>query len=38
MKQRALEVRWNGRVVFGYDTVKKELVINEKEVEVVQLI
>ncbi|WP_100332660.1 recombinase family protein [Bacillus xiapuensis] len=38
MKQRALEGRWNGGVVFGYDTVKKELVINEKEAEVVQLI
>lgn len=38
MKQRALEGRWNGGVVFGYDTVKKQLVINEKEAEVVQLI
>lgn len=38
MKQRALEGRWNGGVVFGYDTVKKELVINEKEAEVIQLI
>ncbi|SNY58554.1 Site-specific recombinases, DNA invertase Pin homologs [Bacillus subtilis] len=38
MKQRALEGRWNGGVVFGYDIVKKELVINEKEAEVVQLI
>lgn len=38
MKQRALEGRWNGGVVFGYDTVKKELVINKKEAEVVQLI
>src|SRR5690606_23504565 len=31
MKQRALEGQWNGGVVFGYDTVKKELVISEKE-------
>jgi site-specific DNA recombinase len=38
MKQRALEGRWNGGVVFGYDTVKKQLVINEREAEVVQLI
>src|SRR5690606_4432272 len=38
MKQRAIEGRWNGGVVFGYDTVKKQLVINEKEAEVVQLI
>jgi len=38
MKQRALEGAWNGGIVFGYDTVKKELVINEKETEVVKLI
>lgn len=38
MKQRALEGSWNGGIVFGYDTVKKELVINEKEAEVVKLI
>lgn len=38
MKQRALEGSWNGGVVFGYDTVKKELVISEKEAEVVKLI
>ncbi len=38
MKQSALEGRWNSGVVFGYDTVKKRLVINEKEAEVVQLI
>lgn len=38
MKQRALEGSWNGGVVFGYDSVKKELVINEKEAKVVQLI
>lgn len=31
MKQRALEGSWNGGVVFGYDSVKKELVINEKK-------
>lgn len=38
MKQRALEGRCNGGIVFGYDTVKKKLVINVKEAEVVQLI
>ncbi|WP_096550002.1 recombinase family protein [Ureibacillus thermosphaericus] len=38
MKQRALEGRWNGGVVFGYDTVKKELVINEEEAKIIQLI
>lgn len=38
MKQRALEGRWNGGIIFGYDIVKKELIINEKEAEVVQLI
>lgn len=38
MKQRALEGSWNGGIVFGYDTVKKELVINEKGAEVVKLI
>ncbi|MFD1637627.1 recombinase family protein [Evansella tamaricis] len=38
MKQRALEGSWNGGVVFGYETIKKELVINQKEAEIVQLI
>ena len=38
MKQRALEGSWNGGVVFGYDSVEKELVINEEEAKVVQLI
>ncbi|WP_206207675.1 recombinase family protein [Virgibacillus indicus] len=38
MKQRALEGAWNGGVVLGYDTVKKELIINEMEAEVVKLI
>nr|WP_144925588.1 recombinase family protein [Paenibacillus bovis] len=38
MKQRAIEGRWNGGVVFGYDTVKKELVINEEEAKIIQLI
>lgn len=38
MKQRALEGSWNGGVVFGYDTIEKELVINKEEAEVVKLI
>lgn len=38
MKQRALEGSWNGGVVFGYDTIEKELVINKKEAEIVQQI
>lgn len=38
MKQRALEGSWNGGVVLGYDTIKKQLVINEKEAEIVKLI
>ena len=38
MKQRPLEGYWNGGVVFGYDTIKKELVVNPKEAEVVKLI
>ncbi len=38
MKQRALEGSWNGGTVFGYDTIDKELVINQKEAEVVQVI
>lgn len=38
MKQRALEGSWNGGVVFGYDTIEKELVINQDEAKVVQLI
>lgn len=38
IKQRALEGSWNGGIVFGYDSIKKELVINEQEAKVVQLI
>ncbi|MCM3112809.1 recombinase family protein [Lederbergia lenta] len=38
MKQRALEGSWNGGIVFGYDSIEKELVINEEEAKVVQLI
>ena len=38
MKQRALEGFWNGEIVFGYDTIDKVLVNNQKEAEVVQLI
>lgn len=38
MTQRAREGSWNGGLVFGYDSVKKELVVNPKEAEVVQLI
>ena len=38
MKQRALEGEWNGGTVFGYDTVEKKLIINQKEAEIVKLI
>lgn len=38
MKQRALEGSWNGGVVFGYDSVEKELVINDEQAEVVKMI
>jgi site-specific DNA recombinase len=38
VKQRALEGSWNGGVVFAYDTVEKELVINQKESNIVRLI
>ncbi|MCF6139086.1 recombinase family protein [Pseudalkalibacillus berkeleyi] len=38
MTQRAKEGSWNGGVVFGYDSIKKELVINPKEAEVVRMI
>ncbi|NRD77386.1 recombinase family protein [Bacillus sp. BRMEA1] len=38
MKQRALEGSWNGGILFGYDSVEKELVINKDESEVVKLI
>jgi site-specific DNA recombinase len=38
MTQRAREGSWNGGVVFGYDSVEKELIVNPKEAEIVQLI
>ncbi|WP_194840872.1 recombinase family protein [Filobacillus milosensis] len=38
MTQRANEGRWNGGIVFGYDSIKKELVINHEEAEIVHLI
>lgn len=38
MKQRALEGSWNGGIVFGYDTIEKQLIINQKEAKVVRLI
>lgn len=38
MTQRAKEGSWNGGVVFGYDSIEKELIINPKEAEIVQLI
>ncbi|WHX79089.1 recombinase family protein [Priestia flexa] len=38
MKQRALEGSWNGGVIFGYDSIEKELVINKEEAEVVRMI
>lgn len=38
MTQRAKEGSWNGGVIFGYDSLKKELVINPKEKDIVQLI
>lgn len=38
MTQRAKEGSWNGGMVFGYDSVKKELIINPKETEIVELI
>jgi site-specific DNA recombinase len=38
MTQRAKEGSWNGGVVFGYDSIEKELIINRKEAETVQLI
>ncbi|GAE47831.1 recombinase family protein [Mesobacillus boroniphilus] len=36
MTQRAKEGNWNGGVVFGYDSVEKELVINPDEAKIVQ--
>lgn len=38
IKQRALEGSWNGGVVFGYDSIEKELVLNPEEAEVIQII
>ncbi|MGV2939306.1 recombinase family protein [Mesobacillus sp. LC4] len=36
MTQRAKEGNWNGGVVFGYDSVEKELVINPDEAKIVK--
>ncbi|WP_335871877.1 recombinase family protein [Bacillus sp. 2205SS5-2] len=38
MTQRAREGSWNGGLIFGYDSVEKELVINPKEAAIVRLI
>ncbi|WP_277674265.1 recombinase family protein [Piscibacillus halophilus] len=38
MTQRAREGSWNGGVVFGYDSIEKELIVNPKEAEIVELI
>ncbi|WP_051475664.1 recombinase family protein [Bacillus sp. J37] len=38
MTQRAKEGSWNGGLVFGYDSVEKELLINQKEAAIVTLI
>ncbi|WP_255249831.1 recombinase family protein [Bacillus sp. FJAT-45066] len=38
MTQRAKEGSWNGGLVFGYDSIEKELVVNSKESEIVQII
>lgn len=36
MTQRAKQGKWNGGVVFGYDNVNKELIINEAEAAIVK--
>ncbi|WP_342535217.1 recombinase family protein [Lysinibacillus sp. FSL K6-1151] len=36
MTQRAKQGKWNGGVVFGYDNINKELVINESEAAIVK--
>jgi site-specific DNA recombinase len=38
MTQRAKEGSWNGGVVFGYDSIEKELIVNPKEAEIVEFI
>ncbi|SEP61398.1 site-specific DNA recombinase [Virgibacillus subterraneus] len=38
MTQRAKEGSWNGGVVFGYDSIEKELIFNSQEADIVQLI
>ncbi|QDP41985.1 recombinase family protein [Radiobacillus deserti] len=38
MSQRAREGKWNGGQLLGYDTVSKELIINEEEAETIKLI
>lgn len=36
MTQRAKQGKWNGGVVFGYDNVNKELIVNEAEAAIVK--
>ncbi|GAE93884.1 phage DNA invertase [Gracilibacillus boraciitolerans JCM 21714] len=36
MNQRAKQGKWNGGIVFGYNVVDKELVVNEDEAAIVQ--
>ncbi|REB77460.1 resolvase [Cutibacterium acnes] len=36
MNQRAKQGKWNGGIVFGYNVIDKELVVNEEEAAVVQ--
>ncbi|MBU3129074.1 recombinase family protein [Clostridium tagluense] len=38
MRARALTGRWNGGVVYGYNPVNKELVVNHNEAEIVKRI
>lgn len=38
MEKRAEQGNWNGGVVLGYDNVKKQLVVNEKEALIVKRI
>lgn len=36
MTQRAKQGKWNGGVVFGYDNINKELIVNEAEAAIVK--
>ncbi|MYL41244.1 recombinase family protein [Virgibacillus salexigens] len=36
MNQRAMEGKWNGGIVLGYDVINKELVVNEDEAVIVK--